>query len=618
MYIIMEIRKNIDILSDEQIRRFSLGWIRMNTNIKGEESSLLFNIAKLHGYPKNHCAHGVPQFLYWHRLYLLEFEKRLQFADKQNGYDGNIKLPYWNWIENKKIPNICNCFDFIPKKLLKKEIKMERRNSNDITEFLNVLNLKKNIENLMNQTRIDRFFLNQNDIVLENIHDDIHIALGYPMNSVEYAAYTLEFWLHHCFIDLILESYIKSKQKIGINVFSEYKKIARKKRIFRKPFFPFKKRNTIHKYHDQIKKSEYDKLIKIKNQRLIQKPIQCIISNLKATDFQNNSYLITCFCFENEEEMINFKEDSDFNTLIKDKHFAGIRTIFNMRKSECKNCQEREIFNLHINITECLRKLKISQHDTFIKIIVFDQNYTLTKNSYFNDFYIKGNIIDEGNIDYHPGDSCNQIKIIQEYLNKIGFYKGQINGILEKETIDSIKKLNDYFNINCDVINYQTKCILNKKRYDYSQDTYLNKIKISKNKFIFSVHNIPELYDENKVLNIVKISILFWSQITNIDYEIVDNIKSSNVKILFYELDGKNEILGERKNNVIILDEKENWNLTLNYYEESYSLLNVITHEIGHLLGFHHINNNKCIMYPYYENIDIFDKENISFLSNLI
>ena len=132
----MNIRKNIESLSEEDLKRFSLDWKTMNKNIRKRESSLLFEVGRIHGYPDNRCFHGVPQFLFWHRLYLLEFEKKLQEADIKNGYDGLIKLPYWNWIETKKLPEICYEFDYIPNSLLRRTVRVRRRSSKSIQQIL--------------------------------------------------------------------------------------------------------------------------------------------------------------------------------------------------------------------------------------------------------------------------------------------------------------------------------------------------------------------------------------------------------------------------------------------------------------------------------------------------
>ena len=44
--------------------------------------------ARIHG---NLCQHGWEEFLTWHRIYLYEFEQRLQDIDPA------VTLPYWDW-----------------------------------------------------------------------------------------------------------------------------------------------------------------------------------------------------------------------------------------------------------------------------------------------------------------------------------------------------------------------------------------------------------------------------------------------------------------------------------------------------------------------------------------
>ena len=44
----------------------------------------------------------------WHRIYLYEFELALQAADRANGNNGRIALPYWDWIgkANDGLPSV--------------------------------------------------------------------------------------------------------------------------------------------------------------------------------------------------------------------------------------------------------------------------------------------------------------------------------------------------------------------------------------------------------------------------------------------------------------------------------------------------------------------------------
>jgi hypothetical protein len=173
-----------------------------------------------------------------------------------------------------------------------------------------------------------------------------------------------------------------------------------------------------------------------------------------------------------------------------------------------------------------LRRIKTSYHDVFIKLVIFNEEMKMVSNKLFSNFYIRGGIIDENNIDYILNDSCNQIKIIQEHLKKIGFYREEVNGILDDKTLSCIQNLQKYFNNKIsNSIDFETKKILNKKRYDYCNDNIQERIIIKRQNYKFSIHNIPEIYDRNKIITILKISILFWSSITKNSYKVVDSLK---------------------------------------------------------------------------------------------
>ncbi len=58
--------------------------------------------ARIHNGPPGRaafCNHMNELFLTWHRAALRIFEMALQEADKENGGDGGVTLPYWNWAQ---------------------------------------------------------------------------------------------------------------------------------------------------------------------------------------------------------------------------------------------------------------------------------------------------------------------------------------------------------------------------------------------------------------------------------------------------------------------------------------------------------------------------------------
>ena len=68
--------------------------------MKGDKgTSIFFKLASYHGIPgPGVCTHRTEVFPGWHRIYLREFEKELQKADKKLGNDGKLGLPYWQLI----------------------------------------------------------------------------------------------------------------------------------------------------------------------------------------------------------------------------------------------------------------------------------------------------------------------------------------------------------------------------------------------------------------------------------------------------------------------------------------------------------------------------------------
>jgi tyrosinase len=82
-------RKNVISLTPDELKRFrdAIREMRRYDGFLQDERS--FNYwARIHA---NLCQHGWEEFLTWHRIYLYEFEQRLQDIDPA------VTLPYWDW-----------------------------------------------------------------------------------------------------------------------------------------------------------------------------------------------------------------------------------------------------------------------------------------------------------------------------------------------------------------------------------------------------------------------------------------------------------------------------------------------------------------------------------------
>ena len=85
----VRVRKNANALKKPERDRFLLALAKLNTSAAGP--SLYQTFRDMHVSASSPEAHGGPQFLPWHRAYLLDLERELQNIDR------GVSLPYWRF-----------------------------------------------------------------------------------------------------------------------------------------------------------------------------------------------------------------------------------------------------------------------------------------------------------------------------------------------------------------------------------------------------------------------------------------------------------------------------------------------------------------------------------------
>ena len=184
---------------------------------------VLQQLAGVHGYPDNYCTHRQENFPAWHRAYLCSFETALGAADLELGNDGSIGLPYYDWlnlnVEDQAYPVVVDAmFSELPTSLLPHlegtklaERGYQLRSGKALVSSLQRLRLNEKVEDALLETEHWKFASTRwrNGTSLEVPHNDVHVAMGYPMNSVKFASYHPMFFLHHCQIDRIFETYLE-------------------------------------------------------------------------------------------------------------------------------------------------------------------------------------------------------------------------------------------------------------------------------------------------------------------------------------------------------------------------------------------------------------------------
>ena len=148
----------------------------------------------------------------------------MQVADRENGNDGNIGLPYWDWTINPQegLPSIVrqrfNAWpaDLFPESVTNAPSQLTRANDNQIGSTLIRADVPGDARDCLLSTQHFAHASTGGQWAsqypsLESPHNSVHGIVGGnggPMGSVAWAAFDIAFWLHHCFIDRIYETYL--------------------------------------------------------------------------------------------------------------------------------------------------------------------------------------------------------------------------------------------------------------------------------------------------------------------------------------------------------------------------------------------------------------------------
>eukprot|EP01006_Ploeotia_vitrea_P051524 TRINITY_DN67571_c7_g10_i1.p1 TRINITY_DN67571_c7_g10~~TRINITY_DN67571_c7_g10_i1.p1 ORF type:complete len:1088 (-),score=194.31 TRINITY_DN67571_c7_g10_i1:193-3186(-) len=233
----LALRKEINHMTPAEQQRFMNAVFKMMENTHGPETSEFFRLAGYHGWPGDghghgYCTHRQENFPGWHRIYLREFERALQAADRALGNDGNIGLPYWDWSDRSRgtVPAVWRNYNlpqgfFDPARL----DAQEKIGNSFFTRRMIVDGIANKPPDHLIQGSFDKSNtirhaatclrsrahwvhaqrdFNNPETSIEVSHDDVHGAMGYPMSFIAGAAFDIAFWLHHCNVDRIYEGYL--------------------------------------------------------------------------------------------------------------------------------------------------------------------------------------------------------------------------------------------------------------------------------------------------------------------------------------------------------------------------------------------------------------------------
>ena len=196
-----KVRINVSTLSKQEI-----GKLRQKL-IESINDKRFVDMGNIHGFPQNSicpfryegwcCPHGEPedegsifQLLTWHRLFMVNMEDMLGEA-----------LPYWDWTEDNKIPELWEDIKVPFKKGAESRTPLcPPGNINFVRRAPHVIlplaDLKQMVSLAFEQTE---FFAFLEEII--NPHNLVHTIAGCDMGDPATSAYDPIFYLHHANVD---------------------------------------------------------------------------------------------------------------------------------------------------------------------------------------------------------------------------------------------------------------------------------------------------------------------------------------------------------------------------------------------------------------------------------
>mmetsp|Transcript_61560 Transcript_61560/g.55556 ORF Transcript_61560/g.55556 Transcript_61560/m.55556 type:complete len:791 (-) Transcript_61560:65-2437(-) len=585
------VRREIRDLSESEVKRFFDAVDKMMENKSGPGTSEFFRCASYHGQPAPiYCQHGRETFPGWHRVYLMDFEKALQQADRDLGNDGNVALHYWDWTVNQQdgLPKmIRDRFtgwpdDFWPESLRNERMTQELRRASDreIASQLRSWNVSSDASDCLLATQhwahASTRFRNNAYPSLETPHNSIHVIVGGgggQMGGVAWAAFDIAFWLHHNQVDRVYESYLKLEPDSS-EEFETYQEQAGRgggSDLYDMAFTPFKKPNGEYYYPRDTFDTKalgyvFEDLMEPQPLKLTAPPTLALFRQVKVYEFESKCYQIHCYIIDGDKED-EFKEPVTSDDIDYDSpNYAGGAGIFG-RGMECQNCVNRPPQDIVIDITRTLRELSINRYKAKAKIYILETTEVSNQLQELSETPLPEPIItgpffesreekldngQDGVGEMGGGNNPNEVKSLQRYLAKFGYYdSAEIDGIYGPKTTQAVMDLQKGYRFEDDkdneanlkvdgYVGAKTKRIISDLRRCANVDPFANNEVADedtgeawkKSSLSYYIDVPPGYLERERVEEVIESTFKQWSDATdgNITFKLLNDVPLKNKK----------------------------------------------------------------------------------------
>ena len=659
-------RQNVNKMPKADLDRFVAALKKMMENEHGDGSSEFARVAGYHGWPDRYCAHGIETFPGWHRGYLIEFELALQQADKTLGGDGRIGMPYWDWSEvqdgNGPVlpPVIREHFSEMPEGLVPRTdpktgatIRLYERGysqiypDDQIRDTMQSSRVRQEMYESLTQVTHWQHASGSNTrgTSVEDSHNSMHVAIGWPMTSTQFAAFHPVFWMHHCNVDRNYEGFLVAEGHDESQLEFEAHQANRTDRWgvqmpnrYSDPLVPFKHPASgadlvpADTFSTAGLGYMYDEVPARPNARMQEMPSYAAFVGLKPFAFRDDSQTVHVFCIPTGGTPVFDAADTALKeklpALRKLDAYAGSASIFGGRMDECENCNAREPFNLTVQLNDALRRLGIDRHSVTLQVLVQRSEgpvVTVGDCDAIPDPVIQGPRFPT-NTNLKESSSGGEVTELQDLLTRKGWYTGKLDGEFAGKTNAAVLAYQKAYALTPDgLAGPLTKGQLTKAEND--GDPHVNADAKAATLITIADPTKPVLYyagqqpgymDRDLFLAEVDEGLKAWSAVlsfkrTASKAEAAFSIRFSKAPDVTSDRkvpssDGQGAMLAQAHKYGIDFDHAERWVLQADAAKGAkkrtdiayFDFLPVLVHEVGHLLGLPHTFDPLDVMYPYY------------------
>lgn len=625
------VRKEVRLLEEAEQQRFLRALQRLMENQDGVQSSSFFRLAAYHGWPEDYCVHGQETFPGWHRAYLRDFERALIEADKALNNDGDLGVPYWDWtrleLNGQILPNIIRqSFEELPSGLvdpaqagrlaaLGYQLPTEEQLRQNLVSLQVVPQAESSLTVPEHWLHASTRF-SMRGFSVESSHNGVHVALGFPMNTVPYAAFHPIFFLHHSNVDRIYEKHVQMEtpEECAREFAARQRSLAEQGETnrFLQPLEPFQLNDRPLMPADTFDTARlgyvYDELPPDPPQLMTEEPIFVAFENIQVLALKQKSYKLHVFL--TSEGGWSYPSSHDWSSIAG---YAGAGAIFGGRAEECENCRKRPPFTVLVEVRATLEKLGLSRHEAEVHVLCEDE---LGEVLPLADTAVPAPVLlgpwfeNDGTLRLHSAGS--EVLQLQKALFKLGYLpEMSCTGIFDTITEEAVKEFQRFSGLKeTDVCDASTKGLVTAQRYDVEGDVISGGALPHLGPLVtYAVGALPGYLQgahRCETLREIDEAIQQWAEVVGLTFQRTSELHA-RLQVSFQPLGAPPSPggqLAQASAQGIVLDSSERWLLRSQKkpqrFRKAFYLYPVVLHEMGHCLGMKHSSNRDDVMWPYY------------------